>query len=223
MLSTVAAVVVHHRSYETVSAVVGALLHQGVLPENLVLIDNSEEPTLRSRLRELIPHRVVILFEETRGYGAAVNAGIDYFDQQALFRPEFLLVSTHETRPEPGALVSLLQALLDDLTAAVAGPTLVSGTETEFVWSAGGYLAPLSHIPTHHHHRAPLAVLQDEQLPVRRAWLDGAFLLYRWNDIHQMRTPERFFLYMEETDLHLNLAKVGRIALWVPSARVWQD
>jgi hypothetical protein len=34
---------------------------------------------------------------------------------------------------------------------------------------------------------------------------------------------EDFFLYMEETDLHIRFNKAGRKVLWVPAAQVWQD
>jgi GT2 family glycosyltransferase len=221
--SKVAAVVVHHRSYDTISAAVSALLDQGIHAENLVLIDNSEQAERRDELVASVPSGIVIVFESNRGYGAAVNAGIDYFESHRQFLPEFFLVATHETQPGPSAVNELLAALRKDSDAAVAGPTLISGTNPKFIWSAGGYLAPRTHIPSHHLHRQPLAVLKGKQGPEYRDWLDGAFLLYRWNDIAHQRISERYFLYMEETDLHLKLGRMGRKSVWVPKAEVWQD
>lgn len=223
MISNVGAVVVHHRSYETIAEAVRSLIRQGIAPENLVLIDNSEEPERRKELLSSIPDGVQICFESNGGYGAAVNAGIDFFDKSRKRRPEFLLVSTHETRPAAGSVGELLEALKNDPDVAVAGPTLISGTESEFIWSAGGYLAPVTHIPSHHLHREDLDALEERKSPEGRAWLDGAFLLYRWSDLSKFRMSEDFFLYMEETDLHLRFGKAGRKVLWVPSAQVWQD
>lgn len=223
LISNVAAVVVHHRSYETIAEAVYLLIQQGIQPENLVLIDNSEEPDRRGELRNSVPGGVEICYEDNRGYGAAVNAGTDYFRKRLQNNFEFLLVSTHETRPSPGALRALVEALERDPSAAVAGPTLLSGSETEFVWSGGGHLEPVTHIPSHYFHRAALDTLKEWRLPEERDWLDGAFLLYRWNDINDFRMSEDFFLYMEETDLHLRLGKAGRKSLWVPEAQVWQS
>lgn len=223
MISNVAAVVVHHRSYETIHEAIHSLIRQGIQPENLVLIDNSEEPDRRKALLSSIPAGVEVCFESNRGYGAAVNAGIDFFGKRRKQRPEFFLVSTHETRSAAGAVSELVEALKNDPDAAVAGPTLVSGSETEFIWSGGGFLAPVTHIPSHHFHRAAVEVLGERIAPEDRDWLDGAFLLYRWDDIEKFRMSEDFFLYMEETDLHLRFAKAGRKVLWVPAAQVWQD
>lgn len=223
VISNVAAVVVHHRSYETVAEAINALIRQGVRPESLVLIDNSEELDRRDELRSSVPSDVVIRYVENRGYGAAVNAAIDFFMEREQEKPDFFLVATHETRPEEGAVSALVKALQADLDAAVAGPTLVSGERPQYVWSAGGYLAPITHIPSHYLHRAPLTALGGTNTPESREWLDGAFLVYRWNDIEKSRISEEFFLYMEETDLHMRFRKAGRKVLWVPRSRVWQD
>lgn len=223
MFSDVAAVIVHHRSYESVGGVVESLLLQGLMPNHIVVVDNSEQPSRQAELRKLIPAAVQVLFESNLGYGAAVNVGFDYFCKNAEISPEFFLVSTHEARPALGAVAALADALRERPSAAVAGPTLMSGKDPEFVWSAGGYLKPWSHIPSHHHHREPAAVLDGKSAPETRAWLDGAFLLYRWTDFDQWRMAEQFFLYMEETELHLSLTKSGREVVWVPNAYVWQD
>ncbi|MFJ6535583.1 glycosyltransferase [Paenarthrobacter sp. NPDC091711] len=222
MHPNVAAVVVHHRSYETVTESVDRLLSEGINAENLIVVDNSEEPERRHDLEASLPANVVVLFVENKGYGAAVNTGLDYFAGSARPVPDFFLVATHETNPRPGAVGELLTAMVDP-RVAVAGPTLVSGNESEFVWSAGGYMSAVTRVPSHYHHRASLQVLHGAEVPEERDWLDGAFLLYRWKDIIEHRVDESFFLYMEETDLHLRLAKAGHRILWVPQARVWQD
>jgi len=222
MLNNVAAVVVHHRSYATVGMTVRKLLEQDIPIENILVVDNSEQQEMRKELSDSLPVGIATVFVDNKGYGAAVNVGISYFAQMVEPKPEFFLVATHETRPEPGAVEGLVGAL-DDPEVAVAGPTLVSGAEPEFVWSAGGYLAPRTRIPSHYHHRVPIDDLSDYDEPVDREWLDGAFLLYRWQDIERHRIDESYFLYMEETDLHLRLAKHGRKVVWVPASRVWQD
>ena len=221
-LSNIAAVVVHHRSYTSIAAVVEGILEQGIVPGNLVVVDNSEEPARQAELRKAIDARVDLLFTPNQGYGAAVNYALDSFAA----RPnsyDFLLVSTHEARPAAGAVEALHRALTNQPLAAVAGPTLVSGERSEFIWSTGGFLNRITGIPGHYDHRMDLDLLPDSTDPVRRQWLDGAFLIYRWEDIARHRVPEHYFLYMEETDLHVSLRKAGREVLWVPNALVWQD
>lgn len=224
--SRITGVVVHFRSYDTVTGAVQSLLDEGVLADDLVVVDNSGEPDRRAELRESIPADVEILFEQNRGYGAAVNVAIDHFSARTAPPPDFFVVATHETRIAVGTLEALRGALIADPSAAVAGPTLVSGNEPgdpdAFVWSTGGYLTRVLHLPAHHDHRASLASLVSRPSPVERRWLDGAFLLYRTEDLTRNRISEDFFLYMEETDLHLRLGRQGRKILWVPSGQVWQ-
>ncbi|SMG16073.1 glycosyltransferase family 2 protein [Agreia pratensis] len=219
----VVAVVVHHRSYDTVGRTVASLIEQGLDTADIVVIDNSEQPERCPELRQTIHDGVEIEFVENRGYAAAINAAIRYFREREPL-PSFLLVATHETRTEPGAVGRLVEALVADAGAAVAGPTLVSGAEGEqFVWSTGGFIDPITHVPKHHDHRASLEEVDVEGKPRARRWLDGAFLLYRWVDIERHPLDERFFVYMEETDLHLRLGAARRRALWVPGSIVWQS
>lgn len=222
MLTHVAAVVVHHRSYGSVGGVVDALLMQGLIPQNILVVDNSEEPERRSQLREAINAEVDLEFTPNNGYAAAVNHSILHFSNRPA-APVYLLVSTHETQPAAGAVSDLYQALELNPRAAVAGPTLISGIEEEYIWSTGGYIDRLTGVPKHYGHRESLEILRPYDTPIRRQWLDGAFLLYRWKEISERTVPESYFLYMEETDLHLSLGKAGYEVLWVPTAKVWQQ
>jgi GT2 family glycosyltransferase len=205
-----------------VAETVERLLNEGVSVDNLIVVDNSEEPSRRDELAASLPRGTELLFVQNRGYGAAVNSGLDHFSGRNQSAPEYFLVATHETKPQPGAVSELVSAM-DDTSVAVAGPTLVSGQDPLFVWSAGGFLSKKLHVPTHYHHRSGLQVLDGADEPQDRQWLDGAFLLYRWNDIVHHRVDESFFLYMEETDLHLRILKTGRRVVWVPRSQVWQD
>jgi GT2 family glycosyltransferase len=219
----VVAVVVHHRSYDTVGDTVSRLIEQGLDTADIVVVDNSEQPERRAPLKQTIRDGVDLLFVENRGYAAAINVAIRHFRERTTL-PSFLLVATHETRPEHNAVRLLVDALLEDSAAAVAGPTLVSGADAErFVWSTGGLIDPITHVPKHHDHRAALHDVSTDGPPRERRWLDGAFLLYRWTDLERHPLDERFFVYMEETDLHLRLGAAGRHALWVPQSVVWQS
>jgi GT2 family glycosyltransferase len=221
-LGDVAAVVVHHRSYDTLPVTVRGLTAQGLRPAGIVVVDNSEEPDRRQRLESNLPAGVHVCYVANRGYGAGVNAGLDFLRSHG-DDARYVLVSSHESRPGEAAVARLREALEEDPTAAVAGPTLVTGEGSDLrTWSEGGYLAPLSHRPRHHGYQRAFSE-QPDRRPVTRQWLDGAFLLYRRNDLERFRFSEDYFLYMEETDLHLRLGRAGRTALWVPNAVAWQS
>ncbi|MFC5676792.1 glycosyltransferase [Aeromicrobium endophyticum] len=223
-LGLVCAVVIHHNSLATVAGTVAALVGEGVLTSNLLVVDNSERPGDRPALEAGLPDGVEVVYETNRGYAAAINVAIDHFRAQH-DRWEFFLVATHEVRTRAGAVPELVRALKDTDDAAVAGPTLVTTDEASgetVVWSAGGYLSRWLQLPAHHSHRGRPEDLRATG-PQARDWVDGAFVVYRWPDIRDNRPDEAFFLYMEETELHLRLRSRGRGTIWVPSAVVWQS
>lgn len=217
----VAAVVVHHRSLDTLAGTLALLLADGVQPEKLLVVDNSEEPGKQEELKARLPAGASLILCPNAGYGAAVNLGAAWHEANT---PgwQYLLISTHETRPQAGAVGVLRAALAADACTAVAGPVLVTGPEGETLWSDGGYLTRALRLPRHRNHRRPSSGSAGGP-PREVTWLDGAFLMTRRGIITGCPIDERFFLYMEETDHHLALGKRGWKVKICPEARVWQE
>lgn len=221
ILNNVAAVVVHHRSYGTLPGTVSRLVTEGIMPSNIVVIDNSEEPDKAEGLRELLPSAVNLVFSSNSGYGAAVNQGVRWHAENT-GQTDFLLVSTHEALPEPGAVHELELALQECPEAAVIGPALVTGRESDIIWSAGGYFSSVLGLPRHRHHKAPRSELPSSGCQTVE-WADGAFLMFRRSVIEEHPIDEDFFLYMEETDQQQRLRHLGWKVLIQMSAVVWQS
>jgi GT2 family glycosyltransferase len=222
-LADTGAVVVHYRNYELIGPTLLSLIDQGLPASNIVVVDTSEEPAKREALRALVPSGAHVMFVANRGYGSGVNAGLDYWSEVSALDPTFMLVATHEVLPQANAIRELRLALVQDKGIAAAGPTLLCGVgESTFVWSRGGRLSPRLGLPQHHGHRDALVDVTDAE-PEDRQWLDGAFVLYRTEALASNRFNEDFFMYMEETDLHLRLQREGYRLSWVPTATVWQS
>lgn len=217
----VGAIIVHHKSYSSIAKTLQLIQSGGVSRSRIVIVDNSEEPTRRNQLEQAIPAEVKVLFRENNGYGAAVNAGVAEL-MSTNNPPPYILVSTHECRPEIQAIRFLYDALSTRPDAAVAGPTLVTGEDGVEIWSTGGLLTRLLRLPRHFGHGS--AWIPTAHKPsVDREWLDGAFLLFRSSAIAKFPIDETYFMYMEEVDHQLSLKQVGWAKIWVPSAVVWQS
>lgn len=225
MTGRTGAVVVHHRSYDTIGAVVSDLMSEGVAKADILIVDNSEEQTSEQQLRDVIPPEITLLFVANQGYGAAVNQGVRAIQARGSY--EFLLVATHEVRIAAGSLTGLEAAFDADPAMGAVGPTLLTTTDDgrDEVWSTGGKLTRWARIPRHHDHRAVPEVVfaRRESAVVRRVWLDGAFVLYRARLLTDFRINQSFFMYVEEVDLHLRLERAGHAIGWVPAARVHQS
>lgn len=217
----VCAVVVHHRSYDSLLETVSKILAEGVSPHKLVVVDNSEQPATSRQLEADLPEYVSLVSTANEGYGAAVNLGVRWHVNNQT-DASYLLVSTHESLPEAGAVCTMAAALDSNSQAAVVGPALVTGAESSILWSLGGTFTKILGLPRHRFHKADRAELRAlECAPV--AWLDGAFLLFRKAVIEELPIDERFFLYMEETDHQRRLSRLGWDILIEPRAVVWQS
>ncbi|MDV8055967.1 glycosyltransferase family 2 protein [Rhodococcus sp. IEGM 1343] len=216
----VGAVVVHHRSYDTVKSTVDALAGGVTAPSTIVVVDNSEEPERAGELERAFGTRAAVLRTSNKGYGAAVNAGIEWLRSE-LPDMRYLVVATHEARADPMAVRELVAALEYDSRAGIAGPTLRVHDGAEQVWSTGGFLTRVLRLPRHFDHRAE--GIGTDVGTVERTWVDGAFVLYRVDALNAASMDESYFLYMEEVDYHLRLRRAGWTTLHVPAAQVWQS
>ncbi len=220
-LSNVAAVVVHHNSYDTLPGTVNRLIDEGITPSHLVVVDNSEDPNNVELLRSSLPTSVNLIFTSNSGYGAAVNQGVRWHSQNT-DNIDFILISTHESLPEKDSVRRLQMALQGCVAAAVVGPALVTGVDSKTVWSAGGSFSPVLGLPQHRQHRASRTDLARSGYQAVD-WVDGAFLMFRRSVIEEHPIDEEFFLYMEETDHQQGLRRLGWQVIIEMSAVVWQS
>jgi GT2 family glycosyltransferase len=214
-------IVVHHRSRTTLEATVHRLIAEGLEPDKLLVVDNSEDPDQFASLKVALPPGVNIIFTPNTGYGAAVNEGVAWHKRKT--GPTLgLLVSTHEALPEPGSLQTLAAALEAHDKAAVVGPALVTGENSDVVWSLGGYFSKGLGLPRHFSHKAPREELGGA-VPRPVEWLDGAFLLFRRSVLEAHAIDEDFFLYMEEADHQQSIRRDGWEVWLEPEAVAWQS
>ncbi|WP_461172271.1 glycosyltransferase [Arthrobacter sp. Z1-9] len=217
----IAGIVVHHRSRETLVPTILRLISEGLEPTKLLIVDNSEDTAGDNSLKEALPLGVKVIFTPNSGYGAAVNAGVAWHKQNTP-STAYTLVSTHEALPEPSSLQKLVAVLERHERAALVGPALVTGEDSDVIWSLGGYFSRPLGLPRHFGHKAPRTELA-RAAPRQVEWLDGAFLLFRRTVLEAHPIDEDFFLYMEETDHQLSLRRDNWEVRLEPAAVVWQS
>lgn len=218
-LQDTGAIIVHHRNFPQVLDTVRDIARE-VPTARIVVVDNSDDPQLVSRLTDALPEGVHLLVVDNRGYGHAVNRAVEWFASVGNL-PEYMLVSTHETRTDEGAVTALANALKANPRWGVVGPSLVTdGPSGPVFWSRGGKLTRALNEPRHIGEGEPFKAAGGA--PTSRAWVDGAFCLYRVSALRTEPFREDFFLYFEETDVHARLRARGIGVGWVPSSTVYQ-
>lgn len=218
----VAGIIVHHKSYDTIATTARMIREAGLPASNLIVVDNSEQPGRRQELERGLGG-VEVVYTANKGYGAAVNMALKRL-RSTHPQAEYVLVATHEVQPRGEALRELLRVMASSPSVAAAGPTLLigSGAATR-VWSCGGSRSTLLHAHKHVIPDAPLEHLVALAESTDRRWLDGAYVLYRLAALPDPAFDERYFMYMEEVDLHYHLTAAGWRCVWVPSAVVTQN
>lgn len=215
-----AAVVVYYRNWPGVLATLEDLEKQSVVPEAVVVVDNSPGDERLNQVSLRFPRCHLVRPSTNAGYGAGMNGGVE--EAGRLVDVPAVLLLTHEVRLEPTAAEVLLRGLEASPRLAVAAPLLGDLQEPGVTWSAGAVLEGRRLRPRHRGIGTPL----DSQRGAPHLacdWVDGAALMVRTEVFGQLGGfREDFFLYWEEVDLCLRLRHGGWQVACVPTAVAWQ-
>ncbi|OAH49329.1 glycosyltransferase [Microbacterium oleivorans] len=214
MLIDTGVVIVHHKNFPAVLDTISDFLTAGVPEHRVIVVDNSESETLRASLESALPTSVERINCRNAGYGAAANVGIQQHLEKA-DPPDYIIVSSHETRFSPQILERLRQTLREDSGAGAVGPVLTLEGPGNQIWSTGGVYSRFARRPTHRLNM-PVGLADCE-------WLDGAFVMYRAEALRNHRFDPAFFMYYEETDLHARMRSSEWRILVDPGSSVTQS
>lgn len=182
-------------------------------PQRIIVVDNSEDAAIFEQIARQLPAEVNAIRTANRGYAHAVNLGVQWLHNQNFLSPSSaVLVSTHEVRFRPDAILALAEVLADSGRVAAVGPvtTVLNEDGREEVWSSGGGLTRFTRLPFHRDHGRDLEkVVGSDRGQVPARWLDGAAVLYRGEVLLEQPLLEGFFLYVEELELHTRLLLQG--------------
>lgn len=221
--SDVCCVVIHHRNFPGVLVTVESIVNAGVGASQILVVDNSDDIETTALLTEALLGSVEVISVANDGYAHAVNSGLSHLADLGRLTA-FVVVSTHESKPNSSAIRLLRGALLANETISVVGPTLVNASLGDsIVWSLGGKLSPILNTPNHVGFGSKVEEVPHSAEPVLRKWLDGAFCMYRSSSLRAIPLREDFFLYFEETDCHARMLAAGLGVGWVPASVVSQS
>src|SRR5262245_42411046 len=203
---------------DCLSSLPGAI---GTLRADIWVVDNASSDDSVSAVRARHPEVKVIVNERNFGYAAAANRGI------SASAGRYVLLLNSDTLLQPGSIQQLVEFADLRPQAAVVGPRLVNtdgsfqGSFTDFpsLWNEFLSVTGLgkriffTNYPAYgpQHAREPRRVdcIAGPAMLVRRAALAPLGLL-----------DEDYFMYSEETDLCLRMARAGGEVWFAPDARV---
>jgi N-acetylglucosaminyl-diphospho-decaprenol L-rhamnosyltransferase len=219
-MTRVGAVILNYRNAGGTAEVIASVCAQSRPPDQLLVVDNSNDDDEYARLDAAVAGRAVVLRNEGNlGYAAAMNRALAH---PTLTDCPLVILLTHDVLLKTDAVELLVGRLDEAPRTAVVGPLLAYRSSPDRVFSAGGTLGRRFETG---HHVFPEAA--HEWLPVSPQevpWVDGAVMGVRRAAVEDLGGfDERFFLYFEEVDLQHRLQAAGWVIEVVPAAQAWQE
>ena len=215
---TVIAVVLNWNNEPDTAACLESLVADGLPIAQVVLVDNASADGSGNRLHARFPEARYLQTGANLGYAGGNNAGV----REALgMDADWVLVLNNDTVIEPGMLRALMAAGESSSGAAAIAPKTVRFDDPTILWFDGGYFSRIRALGGHRG-EGTLDRVPDLRPAERVSFLTGCCLLLRSSAIAAMDEVFRsdFFLYVEDTELCVRLARGGWELWYVPSARL---
>jgi GT2 family glycosyltransferase len=179
----------------------------------LLVIDNASPDDSAERIRAAHPDVEVLKTSRNGGYAAGMNCGI----RSALrIAPEYLLIMNSDTITDRDFLRRLVEALDQNPDAAAASGTIYQHPGREKVWYAGGSIR-YWRASAFSSHRLPTPPNRTRSV----SFLSGCAFLIRSGVVQEVGMfDERFFMYLEDTELCARLRRRKFKLLYVPEAAI---
>lgn len=184
---------------------VASLLEQGLLPAEIVFVDNGSTDGSLALVRVRFPGLTFVENRANLGFGEASNQGA----RLALERgADAVYFANNDTTLEPGALDRLALELEREPRLGIVGPRVLYKTPNGVVWCAGGMMTWRQNLSTLLGHREPDGAAWRERRTVD--YVVGCALLARRAALEEIGLFDaRYFAYMEDVDLGLRAKRAG--------------
>ncbi len=190
----------------------------------VIVVDNASHDGSDIMVRKFFPQVHLIMAEENHGFGAGNNLGL------AVAKGEFVLILTPDVAVFPGAVEDLHKYLLDHPAVGLVGPRLINPDGSI---QSSAYLFPTFIMAILR--RTPLGRMPQAKRQLRRylmrdwghddsrpvGWVLGACFLARTATLRTLQGfDERYFLYVEDTDLCRRIWQSGSEVHYVHTAEM---
>ncbi|MBF6600632.1 MAG: glycosyltransferase family 2 protein [Dehalococcoidia bacterium] len=206
--------VVSWNSWPHLSQTLPALAAQDYPAYRIVVVDNASDDASADEVEAHFPDVAVVRSGCNGGYAAGNNLGF------AQSRSTYIAVLNPDARPEAGWLRALVRALEADPGAALATSKVLLASDQTRVNACGlsvhlsgiAFCRALGEEQQRHVATTPVAAVSGAAFVARRDVLEAIGGL-----------DERFFMYMEDTELSMRARLAGYSVVMTPRSRVVHD
>ena len=181
----------------------------------IIVVDNGSTNDSVARIRAAHPEVTLIETGTNLGFAGGNNVGIEAALPDGA---QFVWLLNNDTTVEPPALGALIEALVANPRAGVAGSKITYFDHPDVLWYAGGEFTPEG--PVRHRGLDAKDNGQFEQLE-ETGFITGCSLLTTAEVLnHVGLLAEEYFLYWEEADFDSRAHSAGYTLLYVPRSVV---
>jgi len=211
-------IVLNYNSCDDTLDCLRSLQHLTYLAAHIILVDNGSTDQTVEAVRQCFPQVTVIETGQNLGFTGGNNIGIRYaLDSGA----EYIMLLNNDTIVAPDLLDVLIDAMQQNPTLGVVGPTIFYYDQPEIVWSAGGSIDWKRGVTR------MMGIGEEDKgqfghAPREVDFVTGCALLARrdvWETVGLLK--DEFFMYWEETEWCVRAARGGFKIAHVPAAMMW--
>ena len=194
-----------------------ASLSRNTYPNHkMIVLDNQSTDDSVTVIQSVYPEVQIIRLEKNLGYAGNNNIGIEIAMKQGA---DWIFVLNDDTILDENCLAKLVEVGESDPKIGILGPLVYHHSEPTVIQSAGGMLGK---------YWQSIHLGKDEpdqgqfDLPHPVEWISGCAILGRREAIERAgMLDSSFFLYWEETEWCVRVARAGWKIFNVPQAHIW--
>lgn len=218
-------IILNYRSGKLVKNCINSLIDSQVkLKYEIIIIDNNSNDPYWPKLKKLYPTATFVENKKNGGYGYGNNQGIK------IAQGKYIVILNPDIFVLPGAMETMYDFMEKNPSCAIVGPKLlnVDGSPQQTYGRFPDWYLPF-------YRRSLLGKTQKGQQwldnyfygyknfnqPTKVDWVFGACLFMRKDDILKVGGfDERYFMYIEDTDLCHQVADIGKEVYYLPQASI---
>lgn len=182
---------------------------------SVVVLDNASHDDTPAQVRAAFPEAIVIENGANLGFAAGNNVGLRYALAHGY---DYALLLNNDTEVAADCLAELVAEAEADPAIGAVGPLIYYHAAPTRVWSAGGHIDWRRGMCTMAGEEADRGQFSARDVD----FVTGCAMLIRCAALKQVGLlDERFFMYFEETEWCVRVARAGRRIRFTPQARLW--
>jgi GT2 family glycosyltransferase len=204
----------YNRHIEEVDCV-KSILKSTDLPIRIIVVENGADDSVSTSIFKNY-HNVEIIKSPTNlGFAGGMNLGIKHAMNLS---PKYIFIANSDTLIQSKAIDILVDSLDENPSAAMASGTIFYHPQIDKVWYAGGNI---DYFRASGFQNTKIDTDNDHS-PKSITFISGCACLIRTQALLDVGLfDERFFLYLEDTELSARMVQKGYKIMYVPQATIY--